>query len=1107
VSFLETVEKARAFLERNERVSLRALKREFELDDDALDELIEELVDVQQVAARDGRVLAWAGPARSEPEAPSEPPDVERAPRDYTPKHLADKILQSKSALEGERKQVTVLFADVRSSMDLQQGVDPEEWHGIMDRFFQILADGVHRFEGTVNQYTGDGIMALFGAPIAHEDHAQRACYTALHLAEELRGYANELRLGKGLNFSVRMGLNSGEVVVGKIGDDLRMDYTAQGQTVGLAARMEQLAEAGKTYLTEHTAKLTKGYFQLADLGPLEVKGVSEPVGVYELEGAGALRTRLEVSKSRGFSRFVGRAEEMQILETALARAEAGNPQIVGIVADAGVGKSRLCAEFLERCRARRIMTYDTTGVSHGKSVPLLPILSLFRAFFGIGEQDSDATARERIAGRLVLLDESFRELLPVLFDFLGVADPANPPPRLDPAVRQRQLFAVVRGVSRARAERETSVMLLEDLHWFDGGSQAFLEPLLDRPPGDRTLVVLNFRPEYQSQWLQKSSYQQIPLLPLGPEAISELLGDLLGNDPSLARLPELIRERTSGNPFFIEEVVLSLAEAGILKGEKGAFHLEGTVDKLRIPPTVQGILGARIDRLEEKEKLLLQTASVIGKKFPETVLRRIAELPDKELSTALRSLQSAEFVYEEALYPETEYAFKHPLTQQVAYETQLRERRSRVHAAVARVIEELYAEKLDEQAALLAYHWELAGEPATAVAWHRRAAEWAGVNEPSEALRHWDRVRTLVADLPPEKEMLANGAKACSQIVNLGWRLGGSEEDAARTFEEGCRLATRSGDRTSLSVLNGSYAALRGLNVGDVNDYVQYGQEAVKIADQTRDEALQYAMRTYLGFANDFAGNLETGLAIADEAFALGPREHAFGAQYTGYSPSIAWLGVKGMALSAMGRTNEARPLLEELVELARTHGYPEMITWGYSELGGMDRFLGDGDRLRGHARALVEIKEKVGAATYHAMAYLAVGQAHLVNEEWSEAISALEETVRFMEETRSAGYQKGNALSCLADALLAAGRVDEARARAEEGLGWSRSRGLHRDINPWIACARVLMHIGDPESTEQAGVLLDEVQAIIEERGTRLYQAHVDACRAALAAGERAN
>jgi adenylate cyclase len=466
----------------------------------------------------------------------------------------------------------------------------------------------------------------------------------------------------------------------------------------------------------------------------------------------------------------------------------------------------------------------------------------------------------------------------------------------------------------------------------------------------------------------------------------------------------------------------LSLAEAGILKGEKGAFHLEGTVDKLRIPPTVQGILGARIDRLEEKEKLLLQTASVIGKKFPETVLRRIAELPDKELSTALRSLQSAEFVYEEALYPETEYAFKHPLTQQVAYETQLRERRSRVHAAVARVIEELYAEKLDEQAALLAYHWELAGEPATAVAWHRRAAEWAGVNEPSEALRHWDRVRTLVADLPPEKEMLANGAKACSQIVNLGWRLGGSEEDAARTFEEGCRLATRSGDRTSLSVLNGSYAALRGLNVGDVNDYVQYGQEAVKIADQTRDEALQYAMRTYLGFANDFAGNLETGLAIADEAFALGPREHAFGAQYTGYSPSIAWLGVKGMALSAMGRTNEARPLLEELVELARTHGYPEMITWGYSELGGMDRFLGDGDRLRGHARALVEIKEKVGAATYHAMAYLAVGQAHLVNEEWSEAISALEETVRFMEETRSAGYQKGNALSCLADALLAA-------------------------------------------------------------------------------------
>ncbi len=314
--------------------------------------------------------------------AQSAPPD--RDPRTYTPTHLADKILQSKSAIEGERKQVTVLFADVKGSMELAESLDPEEWHALLDRFFQILTEGVHRFEGMVNQYTGDGIMALFGAPIAHEDHARRACYAALHLSDELRRYGIELRLERGLSFSVRMGLNSGDVVVGKIGDDLRMDYTAQGHTVGLAARMQEIAEPGRIYLTRELARLVEGYFVVDDLGESSIKGVREPVQVHELQGIGQLRTRLDASRARGFSRFVGRAEETQLLETALGRAEKGNPQIIGFVGEPGVGKSRLCFEFLERCRARGIMTYETTGVAHGKAIPLLPMLKLFRAFFGI---------------------------------------------------------------------------------------------------------------------------------------------------------------------------------------------------------------------------------------------------------------------------------------------------------------------------------------------------------------------------------------------------------------------------------------------------------------------------------------------------------------------------------------------------------------------------------------------------------------------------------------------------------------------------------------------------------------------------------------------------
>src|SRR6059058_5628991 len=334
--------------------------------------------------------------------ASAEPP---RAPRDYTPRHLAEKILGSRAALEGERKQVTVLFADVKGSMDLAEQLDPEEWHRILDRFFQLLAEGVHRFEGTVNQYTGDGVMALFGAPIAHEDHAQRACWAALHLCNEVRRYADELRTARGLNFAVRLGINSGEVVVGRIGDDLRMDYTALGHTVGLAARMEQLAEPGKVFLTEHTARLVAGFFTLRDLGESAVKGVGAPLRVYELEGVGALRTRLDVARARGFSRFVGRTAEMASLEAALGRAVAGTGQVIGVVAEAGVGKSRLCHEFTERARAQGIAVYDAHCVAHGKMIPFLPVLELLRGYFGITDQDGDEAARRKVAGTLLLLD------------------------------------------------------------------------------------------------------------------------------------------------------------------------------------------------------------------------------------------------------------------------------------------------------------------------------------------------------------------------------------------------------------------------------------------------------------------------------------------------------------------------------------------------------------------------------------------------------------------------------------------------------------------------------------------------------------------------------
>jgi class 3 adenylate cyclase len=734
-------------------------------------------------------------------------------PRSYTPKHLADKILRSKSALEGERKQVTVLFADVRGSMEIAERMDPEEWSQIMRRFFQILSDGVERFEGFVDKFTGDGIMALFGAPIAHEDHAQRACYAALHLRDALKTYSDELRLSRGLDFAARMGMNSGEVVVGKIGDDLRMDYTAQGHTVGLAARMESLAPPGGVCVSEATARLVSGYVALRDLGASQVKGASEPVRVFELEGIGEIRSRFDLARARGLTRFVGRDDDMAVLEQALAQARAGNGQVVGVVAEAGGGKSRLCFEFVERCRTRRLTVLQGSAAAHGRNVPFLPILQIFRQYFGISEQDGDRTAREKIAGRLLLIDEGFREFLPVLFDFLAVPDPDRPAAAVDPEARQRQLFNVMRGVV-GRGEG-AAVTFIEDLHWIDAGSEAWLEQMVEAAAGSNTLLLVNFRPEYHAAWMQKSWYRQLPLLPLSPQAIRELLGDLLGADASIAGLADAVHARTAGNPFFAEEIIQNLIESGSLEGSRGAYRLVTPVAELQVPSTVQSVLAARIDRLGEREKRALQAASVIGREFAEPILSAVLVWPAGDLSGALQVLKSGEFLYEQSLYPVMEYAFKHPLTQEVALGSQLRERRARTHAAVARALEAGHPDRLDEHAALLAHHYEAADETLEAARWHRRAAEWLLKSSLAESNAHWRRVYDLAEREPAAPDAMGLRLAACGKLVVTSFIVGLPEEERDRLAAEGRALAERLGDRGALCMIAFGLANARALSGG----------------------------------------------------------------------------------------------------------------------------------------------------------------------------------------------------------------------------------------------------------------------------------------------------
>jgi class 3 adenylate cyclase/tetratricopeptide (TPR) repeat protein len=995
---------------------------------------------------------------------------------------------------------VTVLFADIERSMELAEQVDAEEWHRVLHRFFAILADGIHRFEGTINQFTGDGIMALFGAPIAHEDHARRACYAALHLSQVLRRYGEELKRTLGLGFSTRVGLNSGEVVVGSIGDDLRMDYTAQGHTVGLAARMEQLAGPDRTYLTEHTAALVSGFFALRDLGRFELKGVREPIRVYELEGLGPIRTRLEASRARGFSRFVGREEEMKVLEAALARALAGAGQVVGIVGEAGVGKSRLGYELAERCRARGVRFMEAHAPSHGKVIPLLPWIDLYRSYFGITPEDGDETARDKIAGRMLRLDETLAESLPIFFDFLGIPDPARPSPPMDPEARQRRLVDVTQRLVRARSAREPAVVLFEDLHWMDGGSEAFLAAMVDVLPQTRTLVVVTFRPEYRAPWMQRSYYHQLSLLPLGAAAIAELLDGLLGRDPSLTGLGERICDRAGGNPFFIEEVVQSMVEAGALTGTRGALRLARPVERLEIPASVHSILAARIDRLGESEKIVLQVAAVIGGNFSEPVLARVMNLAEEELQTALRQLVAGELVYPESLHPIAEYAFKHPLTQEVAYRSQLAERRASTHGRVARAIAELHADKLDERAALLAHHFEAAGEKLEAATWSRRAARWVRSSNLAEALAHWRRAVKLLEGLPEWAETVPLALEARAAVLYYGWILGIAADEARELFDEGRALATRSGDARSLAILTAHFAAINAAH-GDIGEYVRLSWEAVHIAEQTGDGALRAAMRTPLVRSHLLAGRLREALAIADQALSEMPEDPGFGT-LLGYSPYLNLLELRANLLAYAGRWPEAASGFERAIVVAREHGHQVLAASACSDYGWWAAVFGDSAKALTYARRGLATAEQVGSQMTRVYAYDALGIAELSAERWTEAVAALEEARRIAREVRTSEETGVLTLAHLAEAHL--GRGDRARARELAEASMSEANRCHvraSECYARLAYVRVLLAVDPLAERAAAASALERALALVEETGARCYEPLIRAERARVA------
>ncbi|MBI4204268.1 MAG: AAA family ATPase [Betaproteobacteria bacterium] len=677
-------------------------------------------------------------------------------PATYTPRHLAERILDSRAALEGERKQVTVLFADLKGSMELLADRDPEEARKLLDPVLERMMAAVHHYEGTVNQVMGDGIMALFGAPLAHEDHAVRGCYAALRMQEAIRRYTEEVRRAHGIEVQIRVGLNSGEVVVRSIGSDLRMDYTAVGQTTHLAARMEQLATPGTIRLTANTLALAEGYVEVKGIGPVPVKGLAEPVEVYELAGAGAARTRLQAARARGLTRFVGRDTELDQLRRAADETHRGRGRIVAVVGEPGVGKSRLYYEFIHSHHVQDWLVLESGSVSYGKATPYLPLADLLRSYFKIDARDDIRGIRVKVTGGLLTLDDALKDTVPVALWLLDALPEDSAFLTLEPAERRRQTLAAVKRLLLRENQVHPMMLVFEDLHWIDGETQAFLDSLVESLPASRILLAVNYRPEYRHGWANKTYYCQLHIDPLPPESAEHLLDALVGRDPSTESLKQFLIERTAGSPLFLEESVRTLVETRALVGERSAYRLVRAPDTLQVPATVQAIIAARIDRLGPEEKRLLQAAAVVGTHVPFTLLRAIAEVDEEALRQCLATLQTAEFVYEAQLFPEFEFAFKHALTHEVAYGSVLQDRRRALHAAIVEAIERLYADRLSEQIERLAHHAVRGRILPKAVRYLSEAGSKAISRSANrEAVAYFEEALALIDELPQTTESL----------------------------------------------------------------------------------------------------------------------------------------------------------------------------------------------------------------------------------------------------------------------------------------------------------------------------------------------------------------
>jgi class 3 adenylate cyclase/tetratricopeptide (TPR) repeat protein len=1088
MTFEEILDQAMALLQRRGRVTYRMLKVQFQLSDEQLEALKEELIYGQQLAVdEEGKVLVWAERA-----AAAAPPVRDRTPvpASYIPSHLAEKILTSKTAFEGERKQVTVLFADLKGSMELLADRDPEEARHLLDPVLTLMMDAVHRYEGTVNQVMGDGIMALFGAPIAHEDHAVRACYAALAMQATLHQYSDEVRRTHGLLVDFRVGLNSGEVVVRAIANDLHMDYSAIGQTVHLAARMEQLATPGHILLTPTTLRLVEGLVRVEALGPMLIKGLAEPVEVYALAGASAVRQRIQASAARGLTPLVGRQTELAALAQALARAGTGHGQVVAMVGEAGVGKSRLLYEFIHAPHTQGWKALEAASVSYGKTTPYFPVVDLLKRYYHLDERGDPRTVRAKVTGQVLTLDEALQDAIPALLALLDVLPDDSPFRTLEaPQRRQRTLQALKRVLLR-ESQVQPLLLVFEDLHWSDAETQMLLDSLVESLPTAHLLLLVNYRPEFQHGWVSKTYYTQLRLDPLPPASADELLQVLLGDDPNLRPLKQLLIARTAGNPFFLEENVRTLVETDVVVGEPGAYGLVKSLDSLQVPTTVQAVLAARIDRLPPEEKQLLQTAAVIGIEMSWPLLQAIAELPEATLHQSLTHLQVAEFLYETRLFPEHEYTFAHALTHEVAYSSLLQERRRALHARILTTLEALVGDRGAEQVERLAHH-ALQGEVwDRALAYCRQAGEKAMARSAyREAVGSFEQALSALAHLPETRVMREQAIDLRLALRSALRPLDNSGRILAY-LREAEALAAALDDSRRLGQIS-VFLAERFRLMGAYDQAIASGQRALALATASGEVVLYALANQYLGFTyhdqSDYRQAIDC-FRPTVEFFERARRHERFGEVILPAVNSRAWLAA---CHAELGTFAEGRAIGEEGLRIAEAVAHSVSLMRAYWGIGLLALRQGDLPRALPPLERAVGICQEADLPGNFPLIAAALGAAYTLGGHVADAVPLLTQAMEQTTATAMAGFQALCRIA-LGKAQVLASRLEDAHTLADRALALARQH-QERGHQAYALCllGKIASHRERPDS-EQAKVQYRQALALAEELGMRPLTAH---------------